>query len=260
MKKLQNLAACSLLILTLTGCKTHDIKKKDSVAEVIIEKKQTALANKRNDLVIEYLEELVARHQNHPDNQQHKLELAQMYLETEQFEPAFDLYNNYVLLYPNDEKVEHAQYHAILAAFYQTLKISKQCDSSDAQRTRDLCKAYLDGEQSTYRDDVRNIYRTCESRLIDKEIYVFNTNLRYKKYQSAQKCLEDLKTKYLVQHPDLEPQMMYLDCKLAHYTQQTDHKSSVVGELLEKFPDSVYTQMAEGLTAPEGNFLRRLLS
>jgi outer membrane protein assembly factor BamD len=204
------------------------------------------LGNKREDLASEYLEEIVTRFSDRQDISQHKLALAETYFKLGKFPSAYELYNNFAQFYPSDEKAEYAKYRAILSKFYQTL--NPNCDQTTTIEATTLCKEYLDiPAYKKYASDIRDIQHTCEIKLIDKEVYVFNFYLNQKKYTAAQNRINTLEKEYLPKNPSLEARILYLKCQLAKKQRKNPEFKQHLEQLLIKFPDSQFTQLAQGI-------------
>lgn len=246
MKK--NVIIMLAVLLIASGCGKSKKQPQDMSFE---ELKVEALANvngKNSDVSISCLEQMIAKYPEHQDIFEYKFMLAELYLKVGRLDEAYSLYKNYTEFCPADARAEEAHYKSVLSKFYQTLKVSKSCDDSDTAKTLKRCKDYLaNNSYSKYAEDVRDIQYTCERRLIDKEIYVFDTYLRQSKFQSAQKRLADLRETYLPKHPGLEAQILYLESKLAHTQKNAALVQEKVGVLLEKYPESRFTKMAHGL-------------
>lgn len=241
---------CSALLL-LAGCgdKSTEADQKESVAlKDLVERSTKALAEKNDALAISLLEKLITQHAESPVAQEYKLKLAKMYTELEQYESAYRLYKDYAQLYPSDAHAEFAFYQALLAKYYQTIKMRVECDSSEALKTIKLCDKYLAHPNfAVYRSDVVDIKKTCNTRIVNKEIYVFNNNILQGKLMSARTRLECFKEEFLPNNPDLEPEIMFLECKLAHAEEDAARKDELYKILQEKYPQSSFTKMARGL-------------
>lgn len=246
-----------VLLAGFAGC-GKKVQKPEEMA--FGELKENALAlieqNKHNN-AIEYLEQLVAQYPEHQDIFEYKFMLADLYLKVGRLEEAHSLYNHYTQMYPSEMRTEDAHYKSILSTFYQTLKVSKSCDDTDTQRTLGQCKRYLaNNSYKKFYNDVKDIQHTCQRRLIDKEIYVFNTYLRRKKYKSAKNRVAYLREKFLPDHPALEAQILYLESKLAHKQQDQDLAKQKTETLFAKYPESRFTKMAHSMiTAKPRKFI-----
>jgi len=227
-------------------------KKEKTIEEMsfkeLVVKVDEALEMKRKENAIPFLEQLVAAYPEHQQIADYKLKLADLYLKDARHEAAFVLYENFGNLYPSHPQASYAHYQQILAKFYQTLKISESCDSSLTEQVVTLCSAYLENPVfKEHRQDVTDIESTCHHRLLDKEVYVFSSYLRQGKMDSAKSRLAYLKEKYSGEkHKDLEPRLLYLECKLAHKEHNQTQESELFNKLADAYPESEFTHMAQG--------------
>lgn len=231
----------------LFGCGKREKLIEDMNFKELAAKSEEALERKKTDAAIPYLERLVAQFPEHQHAAEYKLQLADLYLKAGNHESAFVLYENFSNLYPCHVQAEYAHYKQILAKFYQTLKLHEACDATLAEQAVDLCKNYLKNDQFiAHRQDVNDIVTTCQNRLLDKEVYIFSAYLRRGKYNSAKTRLAHLKEKYGKDNKDLEPRLMFLECKLAHKVNDKKGEEKLFNDLVEQYPDSQFTQMAQG--------------
>ena len=245
MKKLLPVLILSTLI---SGCAKQQKEPKDMSLEELREKITTALDSKKSHYAIEPLEQVIMKYPEHQDLGEYKIILADLYLKVGRLEEAYKLFKNYTKYYPSDKRAEESHYKSVLSKFYQTLKVSKSCDDSYTQKTIQRCKTYLSNPYyAQYKGDIRDIQYTCERRLIDKEIYVFNTYVRKGKFQSAQNRIDYLKENYLPKHNFLEAQLLYLEGRLAKEQKNTELVKEKAKQLANNFPDSQYTRQAQGL-------------
>ncbi|MFH0898500.1 MAG: outer membrane protein assembly factor BamD [bacterium] len=240
-------------LLLLASCAKKTTKSKEEMGFDELKKNAlVGLEQKKYDRAAEYLEKIVSKFPEHPDTPQHKLTLADTYFKMENYPSAERLYSHYSNYYPSDLKAEYAQYKAIRAQFYQTLRTD--CDQTSTEQTISLCKRYRENPTFTkYGKDVQEIQNTCEHKLINKEIYVYNFYLKHKEYAAAQGRLNYLKDNYLTQKKSLEPRVLYLECKLAQKQKKATILEEKLEQLVSKYPKSQYTRMAQSL-ATRGKF------
>ncbi len=245
---LKNIFMVSLYCITLilfNSCARQKTKDEMNFEEL----KTKALAmveSKRNELAIEYLQQIIARHHEREDINKYKLLLAEIYYKNEHYEAAQELYNHYQQMYPSDIHAEYTRYRSILSQFNQTLRTD--CDQEPTKKTINLCLNYLENNPDiSYKQDVVDIKKTCEYKLIDKEIYIFNFYLKQKKYDAAEKRLTFLAKNQLIKHPDIAPRLVYLECKLAKKMNKADKVKEHLQELDTQFPESQYTRMAHSM-------------
>jgi len=212
------------------------------------QKTLSSLELKKQELATEYLEKLVAQHPDHENIAEYKLMLADQYFENGNLPSAYQMYDHFSEFYPSDPKSEYANYRSVLSKFYQTLKID--CDQSDTENTIKLCRNYNSNLlNQTYKSDILDIQRTCERKLIDKEVYVYNFYLKKGKYESAQNRLDYLKVNYLPENPSLEARLLFLESKLAHRQKDNNLVKEKIELLANKYPESQFTRMAQQLVS-----------
>ena len=233
------------ILLLLTNCAKQENKEKMELEEL---KKHAfnALDKKKHEEAIDTLEHVITRYADHPDISKFKLLLADTYFKEGKFPQATKLYGHFVQYYPSDEKAEYAHYKAILSQFYQTLRVD--CDQSTTATTIGLCEGYTKVQTNKqYLKDVLDIQNTCEHKLIDKEIYVFNFYLKEGNYNAATSRLASIRKLYAEKKPALEPRLLYLECKLAKHQNKDDVVEKNIQTLYDKFPHSQFTQMTKAL-------------
>ncbi|MFC1854591.1 outer membrane protein assembly factor BamD [Candidatus Dependentiae bacterium] len=239
------------LVLTiyifLVGCQKQDPKKKNPSFEDLKEDVEMANNENNSDAVTAYLEKMISKFPDHPNIPDFKIRLADQYLKEEKFDSAYEFFQHFSRLYPSHEKVEYARYQAIIAKYYQTLQINRECDASTTRETIDLCRNYLSDSSRPNRNKIMELQAACEERLIDKEIHVYDSYLRRGKYKSAANRLIYLKDNFLNKDSSLKPRILYLECKLAQ--KQNDDKLATqnLQTLIAQYPESQFTRMAEGL-------------
>lgn len=241
--------------LVLAGCKGKKEKKlKDMSFDELTTQVQEAANVGHDDETIRTLEQLIAQFPDKEAIPTYKIMLGDLYLKNGRFEAAHKIYEHYSKLYPSDDQAEYAQFNALKAKFYKTLKVAYDCDSRDAEKTIALCEDYLNQEDKKhYRADVQDILNTCQTRLVDKEVYVFNNYIRHGHYKSAQNRLDDLKTRWATKDiPDIAPRVMYLECCLANEQSNRIVVEQTFEKMIEQFPDSQYTRMAAGMIRNAG--------
>lgn len=233
-------------LLFFTQCSKDEKRPENMSFDELKQKTLTAIEKQKNEEAIEYLEKMVAQN---PDNDQiskWKLKLADLYFDSGNLPSAQQMYEHFSQFYPSDPNSEYALYRSVLSKFYQTLRID--CDQSDTQDAIKLCNEYLAKPNFVkYKNDIKDIQKTCEHKLIDKEVYVYDFYLKKGNYAAAQKRLQDLKNNYLPKNPELEARLIFLECKLAHKQKNNQVMNNKLEELISKFPDSQFTTMAQRL-------------
>lgn len=239
-------------MLFLCGCSKQTSKNELNYNE-LKEHAYAELDKKQNEQAAEYLEEMLMRFSDQQDISQHKMSLAEIYFKLGKFPSAYELYSNFAQFYPSDEKAEYARYQAILSKFYQTLKLD--CDQTTTMETTRLCKEYLENPSfKQYTTDVRDIQNTCELKLIDKEIYVFNYYLKQGKYKAAENRIKALEKDFLPKNPKIEDRILYLKCQLARTQKKNQEFKETFDLLSTKYPHSQFTQLAQGRKKKTSDF------
>jgi len=241
-----------IILLFLSSC-SKEVKKEDMTLSELSQNAVAALENKKRDKAIEYLEAIMYRFPDHPQIAQYKILLAEQYFKSGRYAESQELYDHYNQFYPSDQRSEYAKYKSILAMYNQTLR--NDCDSTETERTILLCHEYLQNTTyARYQKDVFDIQNTCENKLIDKEIYVFNFYLKRGEVAASRNRLTFLKEKYAEKHPELMPRLLYLECKLAKREKNETVIVKNLDLLKQKYPTSQYTTMAKGLAIKKDYF------
>lgn len=240
------LVAAAVLLLALPGC-AKERKKEDMSFDELKQSAFVCVKAKNHEDAIDYLEHLTAQY---PDNQniaKMKLALADEYFNNQNYPSAAVTYEMFHEFYPSNKHAEYAKYQALRAKFYQTLRAD--CDQTETEHAIGACKEYLDNQAYTkYRNDVVDIKESCEHKLIDKELYVFDFYLKQEQYDAAKNRIDHLRKTYLPLNASLEPHLLYLECKLASKQKNTTAVKEQLCALAQKFPESEFTQMAQALT------------
>ncbi|MFC1894618.1 outer membrane protein assembly factor BamD [Candidatus Dependentiae bacterium] len=237
-----------LVLLILCSCSKQEDPKTIENLNFDELKKRTlsSLENKKNDQAIAFLEKIVAEHPDKENIYEYKLMLADCYFDTGNLPSSYELYKHYYEFYPSDSKAEYATYRSILSKFYQTLQ--PDCDQSDTLQSINLCKNYLENTQfGQYQNDIKDIQHTCERKLIDKEVYVYNFYLKKGNYKAAKNRLTHLKKNYLDKNPSLDARLLFLESKLAQKEKDKTILNEKIEKLLDKYPNSHFTKMAQRL-------------
>lgn len=250
--RLTSVTLFSLFLLGAGGCKQTESskttldKRASAAIEDLLKKRDEAISLKEPERVAQVLEQLVVQHPDAPDCRQWRQNLASTYLTLGNLEPAYRVYRDYTKLYPNDDFAPEAHYQATFAKYKQTVRMRKECDTLEAQKTIKLCEKYLSKPSNTARrDEILDIKKTCENRITNKEFYIFDTYLAHGRTASAKSRLETLKATHLPHNAEIEPQLMYAECKLARAEQRGADAKAICANLQSKFPESPFVKMAQ---------------
>ncbi|MCF7799794.1 outer membrane protein assembly factor BamD [Candidatus Babeliales bacterium] len=242
-----NIISLIAVLFLLSSCNKEEKKTEEMSFEELKQKTLSFLEDKKNEPAIENLEKIIAQYPENENISEYKLMLADLYFNTGNLLSASQMYNHYKEFYPSDSKIEFAYYRSVLSKFYQTLKI--ECDQSDTEKTINLCQEYLDNTLfKAYKNDILDIKKTCEHKLIGKEVSVFNFYLKRGDYDTAANRLKYLKNKHLENNPEIEARLLFLEAKLAQKQKNEDKLNENIEILANKFPDSSFTKMAERLS------------
>jgi len=242
-----------IIATMLEGCAKRKSKEEMSYDE--LKARATAfMSKKRYDDAAEFFEQIVSQHPDHQDIAGHKLVLGGLYFKLGKYPSAYEMYEHFNQFYPSNPKAEYAKYRAVLAKFYQTLQVDR--DQAETEDTVKLCKEYLNNETyKKYRSDVVDIQSTCQHKLVEKEIYVFNFYMKRGKYDAAQKRIESLRKTYLAENKELDPRVLYLECKLAQKQKDNGLLTKNIEKLTNKYPESQFTLMSQSLVNKGSNFI-----
>ena len=206
----------------------------------------TALEKNHKRIAQQHLQSLIDEFPDDQRTAEYRLRLADLYFEegkkhfdNDALKASCDLYKKFYTLSPSDERAEYASYRAILSKFYQTHRID--CDTRHLENALKGAKEHLDRSEyvkKAYHKDVTDIVYTCERKLIDKELYVFKSYMRQDKLQSADARLSYVREQYLEKHPELEPRLVYLECKLLRAKKDEDWIPEKVAFLKRHHADS----------------------
>lgn len=237
----------------LAGCAKN--KKKEDMSYDELKTQATAfMTKKRYEDAAEFFEQIVTQHSDHQDVAGHKLVLAGLYFKLGKYPSACEMYEHFNQFYPSNTKAEYAKYRAVLSKFYQTLQIDR--DQAETEDTVKLCQEYLGNDNyKKYRSDVVDIQSTCDHKLVDKEVYVFNFYMHRGKYDAARKRLDHLRKTYLAKNSSLDARILYLECKLAQKQKDNGTLDKNLEKLINKYPESQFTLMSQSLVNKKDNFI-----
>jgi outer membrane assembly lipoprotein YfiO len=245
---LVNFLRYSLLVIVVSfiaACAKQK-RKEEMTFEELSRKALACLQKKHRDEAAEYLELIIAQHPDRTDIATYKLLLAEVYFKDGKYPSAFELFDHYNQFYPADARAEYAKYRSILAKFYQTLRAD--CDQTQTAATAALCKEYLAfPAYKKYTNDVYDIKKTCERKLIDKEVYVFNFYLKQGEYEAAKGRLKHLRTNYLSENQALEARLLYLESQLAQKQKNLALVKENIAKLETNYRESPFVPMTQAL-------------
>ncbi len=246
---------CLVVALALAGC-AKDKGKGDMSLQELSDKSTEALKKNKREEAINYLEEIIGRFPDNANISRYKMQLAETYFKDGRYAAAQEVYEHLNQFYPSDKSAEYAKYKSIQSMFKQSL--NSDCDQTETEEVVKLCQEYLQNTSyNQYKNEIIAMRKECENKLIDKEVYVFNFYIKEstkdpkRKHQfldAAHNRIKFIREKYLADHPTLEPQILYLESKLAQREKNKTLVKETINTLTQKYPESQYTQLAQGLT------------
>lgn len=214
------------------------------------EVKKTLIKNEDLEGAIRIAERMVPLAKKLIDLEKISLDLADLYFQAGQFEKAAQKYTEFTKLYPGNENIEHALYHAIECNFKNIL--DAEHDQTTTKETVELTKQFLDRATIfvEFTDKVLDIQKQCYNRLIESEQSIISFYMDRGNYKSVQKRLDNLKKDYLDFMPKLEANILMFDIRLAEKQNTPDILIAKRTELEHKFPNfNEVVKMAEAQQA-----------
>lgn len=189
------------------------------------------------DKALLYLQQMLTNSKDSEEIKTLKLQVADLLFEQGLLKKAGDAFGEYLELYPGAQESEYAHYKNVLCLFYQTLKTDQ-----DQGPTRDaikLTEAYLEKgiAYQKYRNEVRQIRQHCQVMLYENEVNVFNFYMKKKSYGAASGRLAYVKKQYQSKLPQLEPNIIQLECRLAEAQGNKELYNERLAFLNKKFPE-----------------------
>ncbi|MCK5632361.1 outer membrane protein assembly factor BamD [bacterium] len=207
--------------------------------ETLKKEKEKFLAKGNNDLAIKFIEKMVPLCTDLAELSGLMLELADLLFETSHLVKAERLYTEFVHLYPGHKQAEYASYKSILCSYWKTLDHFR--DQSKTHETLALVDTFLQRKEifTTYQKEVIEIQTSCQEKLLDSEVSIFNFYLQRGDLLAAKTRLENIEKEFLTLLPDKEPILISLACDLA----QKENNTTVLEEkkllLEQKFPEYI---------------------
>jgi len=140
-------------------------------------------------LLVELLTRLIALSDNHAGVKQYKLQLADTHFSMNHIEIAATFYEDFAIMYPSSNETEYALYKAVLCMFQVSLAPDK--DQTNTKKTISLVKDFLKKVKSAQlKSEAEQIMQTCNDRLYEHEVYVFNFYLKKKNFTASRMRLD----------------------------------------------------------------------
>ena len=160
--------------------------KQDQLEEVYA---YTQTHKKDNEFMVELLDRLIARSDNHAAVKQYKLQLADIHYEMHHIEKSAAYYEDFAALYPGSNEHEYVLYKALLCMFEISLDADR--DQTNTKKTIALAKEFLKhAKKPELIEEAKTILQKCYTRLYDHEVYVFNFYTKKKNFTAAQMRLD----------------------------------------------------------------------
>lgn len=198
---------------------------------------------KENDLetAIKYAEKMVPMCHDIDDLKNLTLELADLYYKLSDLEKAGRIYNEFIKLYPGNDKIEYAYYRAIICSGSGVLEADR--DQTRTKETLELTKKFLERSDvfTTYAEEVRTIQKKCCERLAESELDIIDFYIKRSSFKAAQARLETVRNDFLASLPELESKLLVREHTMAENQNDVTLAAQKLAELTEKFPESQET-------------------
>jgi|GEM_PF-2098602 len=172
------------------------------------------------------------------------LEYADTHRHCNHYDKAASLYNEFVTSYPGSAHTEYALYQAVECS--SKLILDADRDQTNTHKTIELANQFLEKADlfAQYKDKVEEIRTHCYTLLVRSEYNIYHFYAYAADYNQAQRRLEGLRTDWLAIMPQLEPELLVLECELAKKQHNLERAHEKELELANKFPDAVPTVVA----------------
>lgn len=223
----------------------------------------TELLQRKNELIltgdytmaIKYLERMLKLAENTEQIIYIMLEMAELFMQTNDYKKAEVLFSDFTRLYPGSEYAELAYRKAIECSYNQTLRFDR--DQSKTEETLALIEEFNTRKDiySAYTiDKVSEIKKLCDQKLAQSSISIAKNDLGLAKYKEVHKRVDDLRATIIVQLPEIEPQLLEVEIGLAQAEHNAELKEQKIAELKNRFPEHEITL---ALTAPKKSWFTR---
>ena len=205
--------------------------------EELEKEKERLLAKGYKEIAIKYIKKMIPLCADLEKLGNLMLEIADLHFDIGNLDGAESLYLKFATLHPGHTNAEYAHYKSILCSFWSTLDSDR--DQSKTKETVERSHAFLERKKVfiTYSDQVVDILASCQERLLESEINIFNFYSKQGDYTAAKTRLASIEKEFLPLLPNKEPLLLTLACDLAE--KQQDHKLLKEKQTLlaEKFPE-----------------------
>jgi outer membrane protein assembly factor BamD (BamD/ComL family) len=169
--------------------------------------------NKDYEYALKWIDRIISVSSDSEEIQKARLEQADLNYLIGEYEKAGSGYKEYFKLYPGSAKAEYAKYRQVASNHYRLNPPDR--DQTLTVETTLLAKEYLDkGSYKKYKKEVSGILEAALKALLSAEIEVFESSLKFKNYEGAQRRLDYIKKKYLPELPKSKSAIQDLESSL----------------------------------------------
>lgn len=221
--------------------------------EVIVSKDRV-MAGKNYVSGLKYIERALRLADNVDETEKLLLEYGDTLYICQRYEKASRSYNELANLYPGSEKVEYALYQAVVCS--SMLILDAERDQSKTNETIELANQFLQRADIfvEYKEKVEAIKQKAMRTLVQSEFNVCQFFMNSAEYSQAQRRLDGIRKDWLTKLPDLEPEILVLECTMAEKQNKSDVITEKKKELQDKFPQATI-ELAQN--KQRTNFLHR---
>ncbi len=159
------------------------------------------------DLVFKVFFHLISQSKSQEKIKIYKLDFADYLFNIKDYERSLMAYEEFSMLYPGCAESEYVVYKGVLCNFLLSLDFDR--DQTLTQRAASAALLFLQKvKDEKFKTETQNIYNSCRQRLFDHEIYVLETYLKLKKFNSARKRIEYIEKEFKDIH-DLDKYLVY---------------------------------------------------
>lgn len=208
-------------------------------------RKNDLIVSGSKDLAIKCLEKMIPLCTDVQELGVLMLEYADLLFDTGDLAKAGALFEQFVLLYPGNNKVEYASYKSILCSFYALLSTDR--DQTKTKQTVALAQQFLN-RSSVFREyagQVQGILTTCHEKLLESELNIVSFYIKRGSYNAASVRLACIEEELNSSIPNLKPRLLTIECDMAlqlNNTQMLNEKRLI---LARDFPDFVKAENAK---------------
>ena len=147
-------------------------------------------------MIVKYLEALINKSTDPLQIRDYRLQLADVYYETEKYAKAGSVYTQYYESYPGYHRAEYALFQAIMAKFKQIGACDQ--DNTITNEILELSQQYLQNKSyEKYQQQVTALFEACNNQTLESEIKVFEHYFRQGLLDSAQRRVDYMRDKML---------------------------------------------------------------